>query len=417
MPSVHVVFKTDNAVHGIVETSDMPADIPACLWVRVRNKAITLSANNLTYARAGERLRWWHAYQSLLTNVPEPYNNPDAYGVVPAWGQAEVLESKVAGLDVGDLLFGLLPTASAAYILELTPGPTDGVWQECSSQRSQMFDFYNTYRKDGPTPPAGIDPEAHLGLRIVAECPWLICSHVFSPSPQTRLHPLGNSSEPWTEEDADLSQAVLISLSAAGKTARAFAWFAQQPRPGNTPLALVQVTRNAANLRPGIAGGPFPVLNTDYGSMLTDDSVFAWVGKFAPARIVICDFGAADNLLAAVYSELPKRLAGVHDIMVLGIGAEAKIYTAADEAATLQTFATVNKRQVNTAGLRQAAIALGNAATYFEQLDGETHALLREEGLGKLAVDRRQDMAGLAGAWDDLCNQKAPATKYINVHF
>jgi hypothetical protein len=224
----------------------------------------------------------------------------------------------------------------------------------------------------------------------VAEYTWLILFHESPPSPETRPHPLGITTDPWTVNDADLSQAVLISLSAAGKTARTFAWCAQQPRPDNKPLALLQVTRAAADLRPEIVGGPFPVLKIDCSSIFAG-KVLEWLRKSMSTRIVICNFGATDDILVAVYSELPKHLTGVHDVMVLvRIESKAEVYKAAERAALVQTFAAINKRLVNTGGLRPAVIALGDAATYCERLDGTRPALLRTQGFGKLAVDRRE---------------------------
>jgi hypothetical protein len=54
---------------------------------------------------------------------------------------------------------------------------------------------------------------------------YLLSHHTFTSDTTSRspIHPLGIDL-PWTPADADISAAVVISLSAAGKTARAFAY-------------------------------------------------------------------------------------------------------------------------------------------------------------------------------------------------
>lgn len=63
------------------------------------------TANNITYAVAGDRIGYWQFFPAVGTET-------DGWGVIPVWGFAEVVESKVAELPVGDRLFGYFPPAA-----------------------------------------------------------------------------------------------------------------------------------------------------------------------------------------------------------------------------------------------------------------------------------------------------------------
>jgi hypothetical protein len=56
--SVHVVSKLDNSQHSSFDVQSIPQAALPESSVRLRPLLISLSSNNLSYARMGELLRW-----------------------------------------------------------------------------------------------------------------------------------------------------------------------------------------------------------------------------------------------------------------------------------------------------------------------------------------------------------------------
>ncbi len=73
--------------------------------IRVRVERFAFTANNITYAVVGEQIGYWQFF-------PPGGQDVEGWGIIPAWGFGEVIESKTAELPVGDRLFGYFPTAT-----------------------------------------------------------------------------------------------------------------------------------------------------------------------------------------------------------------------------------------------------------------------------------------------------------------
>ena len=69
--------------------------------VRVAVERFALTANNVTYGVVGERIGYWRFYPA-----------DENWGVVPVWGFGKIVDSRCAGVDVGERLYGFFPTAS-----------------------------------------------------------------------------------------------------------------------------------------------------------------------------------------------------------------------------------------------------------------------------------------------------------------
>ena len=65
--------------------------------VRLAIDFFAFTANNLTYAVAGDMLGYWNFFPV----VPD-----DGYGVIPVWGFADVTESRCGEVLVGERLYG-----------------------------------------------------------------------------------------------------------------------------------------------------------------------------------------------------------------------------------------------------------------------------------------------------------------------
>ncbi|RYP80873.1 hypothetical protein DL769_002251 [Monosporascus sp. CRB-8-3] len=67
---------------------------------------ISMTTNNLFYARGGSALHRWDAYP-IPASAPAPINDSHEWGIVPAWGHAEVIKDAIGSLRPGSLLYGL----------------------------------------------------------------------------------------------------------------------------------------------------------------------------------------------------------------------------------------------------------------------------------------------------------------------
>ncbi len=76
---------------------------------RLELQHFALTANNITYAAFGEAMQYWQFFPA-----PDP-----AWGCLPVWGFAVVSESRAAGVDVGQRVYGYFP---AGTHLVVTPG-------------------------------------------------------------------------------------------------------------------------------------------------------------------------------------------------------------------------------------------------------------------------------------------------------
>ncbi|HAC56754.1 MAG TPA: DUF2855 domain-containing protein, partial [Rhodobiaceae bacterium] len=57
-----------------------------------------LTANNITYAVAGDMLNYWSFFPA-----------EDGWGKIPVWGFARVVQSKCKGIPEGERIYGYLP--------------------------------------------------------------------------------------------------------------------------------------------------------------------------------------------------------------------------------------------------------------------------------------------------------------------
>ena len=121
--------------------------------VRMHNREWALTANNITYAWAGESIGYWQFY---------PAPGGDAWGIVPVWGHAEVVESRHADVPVGTAVWGFLPMATDwVYRPDkvTSRGFTDG-----SPHRAGLAAVYNQYQRtnDDPAALAAVSAERSL---------------------------------------------------------------------------------------------------------------------------------------------------------------------------------------------------------------------------------------------------------------
>jgi len=93
-----------------------------------------LTANNITYAVYGDRMSYWNFF---------PAPSGDDYGIVPVWGFANIVESTIDGLEVGERIYGYFPMGGELVIepQRITPGSfLDG-----AAHRADLPVTYNNY--------------------------------------------------------------------------------------------------------------------------------------------------------------------------------------------------------------------------------------------------------------------------------
>ena len=94
---------------------------------------VGVTANNVTYAVLGEAFRYWEFFPVA----------DSGWGVVPLWGFAEIVESRVDGLATGGRVYGYLPSGSHLLV---RPGRVDARgFRETSEHRATLPSPYNTY--------------------------------------------------------------------------------------------------------------------------------------------------------------------------------------------------------------------------------------------------------------------------------
>lgn len=106
--------------------------------VLVKIEKFAYTANNITYAVAGDMIGYWQFF-------PPMGENKDGWGVIPVWGFAEVVASKTSEIPIGDRLFGYFPPAK---FLKMKPvHSNEKRFIDGSEHRSKLPGAYNLYRR------------------------------------------------------------------------------------------------------------------------------------------------------------------------------------------------------------------------------------------------------------------------------
>jgi len=96
---------------------------------------LALTSNNVTYAKFGDAMGYFDFFPST-----EP-----SEGRVPAWGFADVVESTVEGVEVGERFYGYFPVSSHLVVQPVgiqRDGFTDG-----AAHRAERAPLYNRYSR------------------------------------------------------------------------------------------------------------------------------------------------------------------------------------------------------------------------------------------------------------------------------
>ncbi|OJJ45798.1 hypothetical protein ASPZODRAFT_143677 [Penicilliopsis zonata CBS 506.65] len=423
---IHVVSKLDSSQHAAFQMTK-PSLPLAPSSVRVQPTLVSLASNNLTYAGMGDMLHWWDPYPVPAT-APVPYNNRSVWGIVPAWGFAKVIASTTVSLP-GEttFLWGYWPLSSHVVDLQLIVAEPEGHWMEVSPYRQALLPLYNRYiRVNNNTLTLStsnnlstVDCQGwEASMRPVWACGYLLSEYVFTPNPQTHppVHPTGNfAQEAWTTMEADISEAVVINLSASSKTGRALTYNLCGRPAGTGPLGLLQITSSPSAIAQADLSSLFPVHVVSYtqvSSSAVVQSVEEWLVSRQPKKIVIVDHGGRDGSLLQLHSLIKNNpFLKTCQLMVLAVGLQQKVYKMEDLEAMQKTLIHLHQIQVNTSAMQEAAIATTGPTQYFGELDQRWASWLA--GKEAAAPDLRLvwgkgvvGAQGIEGGWESLCQSR-----------
>ena len=110
--------------------SPVPVLEPGQVLLAIESFALT--ANNITYAVAGERMSYWQFFPA-----------EEGFGRVPVWGFADVVESAHPDVTVGERLYGYFPMAS--HLVISAGKVSERSLIDASIHRSKLPGVYNQY--------------------------------------------------------------------------------------------------------------------------------------------------------------------------------------------------------------------------------------------------------------------------------
>ena len=252
------VLRSDLARSRIVE-APLPPLGDGELRLGVESFAVT--ANNVTYAVAGDAFGYWNFFPG-----------EGDWGVVPMWGHAVVEQSNHSEIAAGERVYGYLPMA--AHLDVLPAGITPAGFRDDAAHRQPMSPIYNQYSRLAAD--LEHDP-AHEAERMI-----------FGP-----LFKTGFLIESMFRREGWYGADRVVMTSASSKTALALASVMREKSPQVRRIGLTSVG-NVAFVR---AGG-------FYDEVLAYDDIATLVQQ--PS--VSVDFAGNAALLHAIHTALGENL-------------------------------------------------------------------------------------------------------------
>ncbi len=250
--------------------------------IRVRIDTFAVTANNVSYAGAGDMLGYWDFF---------PSSDPTTWGRVPAVGYAEIVESRNADLPVGGRYHGWFPMA--AYVTFTATATRDG-FRDDGDHRQAHAPIYRSYTRTDADPMHDDAPDGearHALLRVLFLTGYL-ADEFFADS--------GGATDAGALPFFGAEQVVV--LSASSKTAIGFSQRAAQ-RDGWKVVGLT----SAGNI-------DFVCSLGIYDSVVTYDQITDADHGVPLVDSVVIDMAGNPNVLAAVHQHLGDRIK--HSMMI-----------------------------------------------------------------------------------------------------
>ena len=343
---VERVLEIRRASIGEAEVHEEPRAALEDGQIRLRIDRFAVTANNVSYAGAGDLLGYWDFF---------PSSDPSTWGRVPAVGYAEIVESRNADLPAGGRYHGWFPMAETATF---TATVTRDGFRDDGAHRQAHAPIYRSYTRTDLDPLHDDAPDGedrHALLRVLLLTGFLADEFL-----------------------ADFGAEQVIVLSASSKTAIGFSQRAAK-RDG---LAVVGLTSSA---------------NADFvrslgfsDSVVTYDRIDDPDTGIALVDSVVIDMAGNPNVLAAVHQRLGDR---IKHSMMIGRSHHDAVATAAPASlpgpAPEFFFApTARDRLVEAWG----------ADEYRRRIAEATHEFI-EASRAWMTIDERRGADGPASAW------------------
>jgi hypothetical protein len=312
------------------------------------------------------------------------------------------------------ILWGFWPSSTLPIDLQLTPTEPAGHYIDSTPHRQTMWSYYHRYTlapKDLDLTSTSL--AAETVFKPLFECAHSLNAHVLG---SLAIHPAPKTSSSPTWEHADLSNAAVISLSASGKTARAFNDAVLNSRAASTgPQALIAITTD-----PSTFSLPTQKQDQKERSTTIKTQTFTYAQALSPSlpsylkslspppsKILITDFGARANSLPHLFSSLRTHLPPTTSIAVVGIGAEPSPLTPSTSLPDLLAgLAAVPERvQMNTSEVREAVIEKIGAGAYFEGVEAGWKGFCERGGCEGVEVRVGEGVKGLEEGWGTLLGE------------
>ena len=250
--------------------------------IRLRIDRFAVTANNVSYAGAGDMLGYWDFF---------PSSDPTTWGRVPAVGYAEIVESRNADLPVGGRYHGWFPMAE--YVTFTATATRDG-FRDDGDHRQAHAPIYRSYTRTDADPmhddaPDGEDRSALLRVLFLT---GYLADEFFADS--------GGATDDGAAPFFGAQQ--VIVLSASSKTAIGFSQRAAK-RDGWSVIGLTSAG-NADFVRSlGI-----------YDTVVTYDQIDDAERGIPLLDSVVIDMAGNPNVLASVHQHLGDRVK--HSMMI-----------------------------------------------------------------------------------------------------
>jgi hypothetical protein len=326
--------------------------------IRLRIDRFAVTANNISYAGAGDLLGYWDFF---------PPSDPTTWGRVPAVGYAEIVESRNADLPVGGRFHGWFPMADT---VTFTATATSDGFRDDGAHRQMHAPIYRSYTRTDLDPlhdPAPDGEDRHALLRVLLLTGFL-ADEFFADS--------GGATADGAPPFFGAEQ--VIVLSASSKTAIGFSQRAAK-RDG---LAVVGLTSSANAEFVGSLGF--------YDSVVTYDRINDPDAGIPIVDSVVIDMAGNPNVLAAVHRLLGDR---IKHSMMIGRSHHDAVATAAPAplpGPAPQFFFAPTE-------LDRLVVGWG-VDEYRRRITDATHEFI-EASRGWMTIDERRGPDGPASAW------------------
>lgn len=113
--------------------------------IRAKLDQFALTANNVSYAHAGDMIGYWQFYP-----IPSEEGEPN-WGYVPVWGFADVIESAHPDFEVGERFYGILPMAEEFTMMPENKTPNGFI--DGAPHRKELPPLYASCQLTANEPP------------------------------------------------------------------------------------------------------------------------------------------------------------------------------------------------------------------------------------------------------------------------